>query len=274
MFWWIITMLMFFGAFCLVVYCNKPRKLKSGPCIILFSIIFTQKQGRQHTKNTPRINTHCVFEAVFIHWIEMIYSLLWGTRYSPYTHLFLCLSCARPQAPAASPWWTCVCVPTNSCKTNKWFTTCGYIFTALQQFFLYRIFEVSDDVQIISPLRATEDIIQLAVSLKRTIWSMQICPVTPGSMPQQFCSGAACWKQLCSQVKTPPSVSALLTVLLHQKEEEEDEGREGGRRGRGYLFLHSPDLQESSNLRISMKYLKLLFYPQCVGQDAPRASMT
>lgn len=105
---------------------------------------------------------------------------------------------------------------------------------------------------------------------------MQICPVTPGSMPQQFCSGAACWKQLCSQVKTPPSVSALLTVLLHQKEEEEeeDEGREGGRRGRGYLFLHSPDLQESSNLRISMKYLKLLFYLQCVGQDAPRASMT
>lgn len=52
------------------------------------------------------------------------------------------------------------------------------------------------------------------------------------------------------------------------------EGGRGGRRGRGYLSLHSPDLQKSSNLRISMKYLKLLFYPQCVGQDNRWASMT
>ncbi|KAK2883065.1 hypothetical protein Q8A73_021998 [Channa argus] len=45
-------------------------------------------------------------------------------------------------------------------------------------------------------------------------------------------------------------------------------------RGQGYLSLHSPDLQNSSNLRSSMKYLKLLLYPQCVGQDKLRASMT
>lgn len=52
------------------------------------------------------------------------------------------------------------------------------------------------------------------------------------------------------------------------KGEEEREGR-----GQDYLFLCSPDLQESSNPRISMKYLELLFYLQCVGQDALQASM-
>lgn len=68
---------------------------------------------------------------------------------------------------------------------------------------------------------------------------------------------------LCNNAFQNPSplLFQLPSSLLHPRRMEKWRGG-------------SPDLQKSSNPRCSMKYLKLLFYPQCVGQDKLRASVT